>query len=126
MTGTLRLIVLIITALYLGLNMSQASAPDPSMLILRATNPNLVSEKIAISLARKLIEEVYGHDELKAQEPLKIQDGGGTWKVEGSRQFDDKPSAENLPDYGRVELVVSKADCQILKFTREMMLIPPR
>jgi len=96
------------------------------MLLLQATNTKLISEKIAVSLARDLIEEVYGKDELKTQEPLKALDGGETWIIEGNRKFGDKPTAENLPDYGKVELVVSKSDCRILKFTWEFMLSPPR
>jgi hypothetical protein len=81
--------------------MSQSSPLDPSMLLLRAINTKLVSEKIAISLARNLIEEIYGKDELRAQEPLKALDGGETWIIEGNRKFGDIPTSDNLPDYGR-------------------------
>jgi hypothetical protein len=57
-----------------------------------------------------VIADYYGADELAAQEPLEVEDGGNVWKVTGSR-------IRKRYDSGPIEACVSKLDAAIVSLT---------
>ncbi len=70
----------------------------------------LVSAPTALSLIKMVIADYYGAEELAAQEPLKVYDGGSVWKVTGSR-------VRQRYGRGEIEADVSKLDAALLRLT---------
>ncbi len=58
---------------------------DVSMIGFTALRVQLVSATTALALIKMVITDYYGENELAAQEPLKVEDGGNVWNVSGSR-----------------------------------------
>jgi hypothetical protein len=83
---------------------------DVSMIVFTAAGEQLISSATALALIKMVIADYYGADELAAQEPLKVDDGGNVWKVTGSR-------ARKRYDRGPVEASVSKLDGAIVCLT---------
>jgi hypothetical protein len=55
------------------------------MIVFTGAGVQLVSPATALALIKVVISDYYGPDELAAQEPLKVDDGGAVWKITGSR-----------------------------------------
>ncbi|RBP15868.1 hypothetical protein DFR50_107138 [Roseiarcus fermentans] len=83
---------------------------DVSMIVFTAAGTQLVSSTTALALVKMVIEDYYGSDELVAQSPLKVEDGGSVWKVTGSR-------ASQQYARGPIEVSVSKLDAAIVSLT---------
>jgi hypothetical protein len=108
-------------ALGAGVAMAAGEGEDPSMLIYGAAQTELATRDVARKLAEMVVKNVYGEAELDAQSPLKVYDGGDRWVIEGSRQ----PSLSNVDPAllnGRVEVVILKRNCQILKLVQHLSL----
>ena len=69
-----------------------------------------ISAATALALVKMVIADCYGAEELAAQEPLKVEDGDGVWKINGSR-------IRQPNDRGPAEASVSKLDATILSLT---------
>jgi hypothetical protein len=83
---------------------------DVSMIVFTAAGERLISSATALALVKMVIADYYGQDELAAQEPLKVEDGGNVWKVTGSR-------FRKRYDRGPIEAFVSKLDAAIVSLT---------
>ncbi len=81
-----------------------------SMIGFTGLGVQLVSAPTALSLIKMVIADYYGPEELAAQEPMKVDDGGAAWKVTGSR-------VRELYGRGAIEADVSKLDAAILRLT---------
>lgn len=88
----------------------EKSERDVSMIVFTAAGVQLVSSATALALIRMVIADYYGPEELAAQEPLKVNDGGSVWKVTGSR-------VPKQYDRGPIEASVSKLDAAIVSLT---------
>jgi hypothetical protein len=70
-----------------------------------------------------VVEEVFGTEELRKQGVFHIGDGGDRWIIEGSRQRDASiPEDQTGP--GKVRVIISKIDCQILALERDALIAP--
>jgi hypothetical protein len=58
-----------------------------SNLLFRYSKAKIISKDLALYVARAVVEEVYGNDELERQGAFRASDGGDSWIVEGSRRF---------------------------------------
>ncbi len=83
---------------------------DVSMIVFTAAEVQLISSTTALALIKMVITDYYGSEELTAQEPLKVEDGGCVWKVTGSR-------VPKQYDRGPIEASVSKLDAAIVSLT---------
>jgi hypothetical protein len=81
-----------------------------SMIGFTAMGAQLVSAPTALALVKMVIADYYGPNELAAQEPMKVDEGGAVWKVTGSR-------ARERYGRGEIEADVSKLDAAILRLT---------
>ena len=75
----------------------------------------LITEELALEIAKLVFIEEFGREEFELQQPLTVQDEGDTWVVEGSREYD-----ENAPRMhyqlldGKVLIEISKENGAIL------------
>ena len=83
---------------------------DVSMIVLTAAGEQSVSSSTALELIKRVIADYHGPEELAAQEPLMVEDGGNVWTITGSRIR--KPY-----DIGPVKASVSKLDAAIVSLT---------
>jgi hypothetical protein len=95
-----------------------------SNLLFRYSKAKIISKDLALHVARAVVGEVYGKDELERQGEFHASDGGDTWIVEGSRRLGDYPTPENQSAPGKVRVVISKVDCQILALEQDAMIMP--
>jgi hypothetical protein len=107
--------------------MARSPSDYMSNLLFRYSKAKIISEELALYVARAVVEEVYGKEEFEKQGSFHATSDteGGAWIVEGSRQFGDYPSPENQLASGKVRVVISKIDCQILALEQEAQIIPP-
>lgn len=97
---------------------------DVSMLLLGAGGVQLASPEIALSLAEMIFKKIYGEADLSAQMPLHIGDGGDRWIVDGSGNSSEAATPEDQPVKGKMEIVILKRNCQILKLVQYGQLAP--
>ena len=83
---------------------------EVSMIVFTALGEQLISAATALALVKMVIADYYGAEELAAQEPLKVEDGGAVWKINGSR-------IRQPYDRGPAEASVSKLDAAIVSLT---------
>lgn len=105
--------------------MSNPDMPSHPMQLRRILQQKLVSREVALEIARLIIKDNDGEDELRLQEPLLASEIGDDWEIVGSRQvnYDDgrPPGALRL---GRIELIISQWDGQIRNFVQEHGAFP--
>jgi hypothetical protein len=85
-------------------------ALEESEIVFTGLGKEPISAATALALIKMVIADYYGAEELAAQEPLKVEDGDGVWKINGSRIR--QPNGR-----GAVEASVSKLDATILSLT---------
>lgn len=112
----------IICALSLMLiwNVESAMANENEDLIMflnRVSGIELATEPIAVALAEMLFRHVYPDDDFESQLPLKVTDQGDRWLIVGSRDPADYPLGELEVAHGAFEMVILKANCQVVRFT---------
>jgi hypothetical protein len=99
---------------------------DPPMLLLRGAGGELASRPIALTLAEMIFKNVYGDEDFKTQAPLHIVDGGDRWIIEGGRRTEEHPAPPGEPARGKAQIVILKANCQVVKLTQKMVLPAPK
>lgn len=68
--------------------------------------------EIAVKIARMLLVEVYGEQQIKEQEPFSVNLRNGIWHIEGNLKI---PKGTIV--FGGVFYIeISQKDCQVLKF----------
>jgi hypothetical protein len=74
----------------------------------------LITEDLALEIAKLLLIREFGSDDFELQQPLSVKDEGDAWLVEGSREFDyDAPRADR-PE-GSAQMVDGNALVEISK-----------
>ncbi len=87
---------------------------DGSMHIRAAAGQLLISRDTAMAICKMVVIDLYGEDEYKSQQPLRVEDGSNVWRAYGSRALRSGATAE---DRGPLEMSVSKFDGAIVSFT---------
>jgi NTF2 fold immunity protein len=95
---------------------------DISMLVYRAGGVELASSQIGLALAEMIFKRIYGESDFQTQTPLHLEDGGDRWIIEGRRRAEDYPMPPGQASSGKVQIVILKANCQILKLTQKTQL----
>ena len=73
-----------------------------------------ISRDTALAIYRLVITDLRGTDELRAQEPLTVEDGANVWTIAGSRVR--KPLGDaSVP--GPIKMSISKLDGAIVSLT---------
>lgn len=105
--------------------MSSGQGSEFSMEVLKAAGVQLATREVAVGLAELLLKSSYGADELEIQRPLIAKDGGDRWIIEGSRRFGQAKTDRDDVDFGKIEIVIAKSDCRILKFIGDAKIRSP-
>jgi hypothetical protein len=92
---------------------------DPSMLLFHAAGVELASREIALALAEMIFKTVYGDEDFQTQTPLRAEDGGDRWVIEGSRRAEDYPVRPGQASEGKVQIVILKSNCQVVKLSQK-------
>ena len=88
--------------------------PDVSMISRVAMGETLISREAALAIYTLIIVDCRGAAELRAQEPIEVQDAGNVWAVSGSRPIEGRETR----DYGGpIGMSISKLDGAIVSFT---------
>jgi len=119
-TGKL-LLVLVVLGLLKGAS-AMAGDEDVSMMLFRGSGGQLATREIALKLAEMVFKGVYGEEDYKEQLPWNITDGGDRWIIEGSRKADAFPPPPGKMNKGKAEVVILKANCQVVKFQQKAPL----
>jgi len=85
--------------------------PDASMIGRVALGEQLISRETALTIFKLVIADCRGADELRAQEPIAIEDGGNVWRVTGSRPVEGR---ETMAYSGPISMSISKLDGAIV------------
>jgi hypothetical protein len=85
-------------------------ALEESEIVFTALGKEPISAATALAIVKMVIADYYGAQELAAEEPLKVEDGGGIWNINGSR-------IQQPYDRGPIMASVSKLDAAILSLT---------
>jgi hypothetical protein len=88
--------------------------PDYTMLSRRWSGETLITTETALELARSVHRNLYGADDLSANEPLTATEDGDNWIVRGSKKM--KELRANEPLDGPMIMKISKYDAQILSY----------
>jgi hypothetical protein len=88
--------------------------PDASMIGRVALGEKLISRDTALAIYRLVIADCRGGDELRAQEPLAVEDRDNIWRISGSRQVEGR---ETIAYSGPICMSISKLDGAIVSFT---------
>ena len=91
---------------------------DISVMLFQARGKIMATREIALAMAEMLIPRAYGEGELEAQSPLKIEDGGDRWIIEGSRTDEDESLQPGRIHHGEAIVEISKSNCRVLKIAR--------
>jgi hypothetical protein len=91
---------------------------DISMTLFAAGGARLVSRELALIVAETVFKIAYGEDDFSSQLPLNVSDGADRWVIEGSRRPEDHPPPEGEPAKGRVEIVILKRNCRIVRLVQ--------
>jgi hypothetical protein len=73
----------------------------------------LISRDTALAIFKMVIVDSRGADELRAQEPIAVEDGGNVWRITGSRPIEGR---ETIAYSGPISMSVSKLDEAIVSF----------
>ena len=88
-----------------------------SMWLHRSLGTKLISENIALQLARLVTAERYGQIEVDRNEPLHATSDGDAWLVRGSQSEDFNAEHPPRPDWhGPLRMRISQFDAQILDY----------
>ncbi|MGL4967864.1 MAG: NTF2 fold immunity protein [Inquilinus sp.] len=89
---------------------------DLSMVLRRAAGSDLVDSQLALTVAETLFRKEIGDERLEKQLPLQVTDLGPSWLVKGTpNALNPGQSPTGLRD-DYTEIVISKADCRIIRF----------
>ena len=88
--------------------------PDYTMLSRRWRGDTLITSDIALEIARRVHVNVYGQEDLSANEPLSATETGNNWIVRGSKPI--RPVRPDQPLDGPLVMKISKFDGQILTY----------
>ena len=91
----------------------------------------LITEDLALEIAKLLLVREFGPDDFALQQPLTVKDEGDAWLVEGSREYDYDAPRTNRPE-GGAQMVdgsavveIAKENGAILALTRFVDLAEP-
>lgn len=99
---------------------------DLSMYLYLMVAERLITRSTALMIARLVLEDRFGSQEVVLQEPLRIEERGNTWVISGSRQPDwDDGRPRGALRHGRAEVIISQLDGRIIKLAIEAPIPPP-
>jgi len=103
----------------------EGSGHDLSMYLYATLGEKLITRTTGLAIAKMVLQDRFGHQEVVAQEPFDIDEEDGTWVIKGSRQpnWDDGRPREAMR-HGKAEVVISQFDGRILKLTVDAPLPP--
>ncbi len=87
--------------------------PDASMIGRVALGEKLISRDTALTIYKLVIADCRGADELRAREPIVVEDGGNVWRINGSRPIEGR---ETMAYSGPISMAISKLDGAIVSF----------
>jgi hypothetical protein len=93
---------------------AKSSQPDFSIVSRRLNGVKLVTQEIALQLARLVHGFVEGAESLAANEPLLITEAGDDWVITGSRTGSYDGTLPGL--VGPLSMRISQYDAQILSY----------
>ncbi|MDR3497751.1 MAG: NTF2 fold immunity protein [Parvibaculum sp.] len=99
-----------------------AEDEDISMLLWRSADRDLATREVALAMATMIFKNIYGDLDFESQLPLHITDAGDRWNVEGSRKAEEHLPSKGEAAKGRVEIVILKSNCQVVKLTQKTYL----
>lgn len=74
----------------------------------------LITQDLALGIAKLLLAQEFGPDDLALQQPLTVKDEGDAWLIEGSREFDYDTPRTDRPE-GSAQMVDGNALVEIAK-----------
>jgi NTF2 fold immunity protein len=98
---------------------------DLSMYLYLTLGERLISRATALAMARMVLQDRFGSEEAKLQEPLVVEEQGDAWAIMGSRQAtpnDGRPPGALR--HGKATMIISQRDGRIIKLAVEAP-IPP-
>ena len=98
---------------------------DLSMYLYLMVGERVITRSTALVIAKLVLGDRFGSEEVALQEPLRIEERGDTWVISGSRQpdWEDGHPREALR-HGKAEVIISQRDGRIIKMAVEAP-IPP-
>jgi hypothetical protein len=79
----------------------------------------LITEELALEIAKLVFIREFGHEDFELQQPLTVQDEGDTWVIEGSREYnEDAPRVHYQLVDGRTLIEIAKENGAILALER--------
>lgn len=87
----------------------------PSMLIYKARKAVLISRETAEEIAKRIVHDMWGEDDVRFQCPLDIRNDGDVWTIKGTGQVDPQAQMDMRTRKGRLNMVISKHTGEILK-----------
>ena len=90
------------------------------MLILKAAGQDLVTQEIALTIARMVFDRQIGAGTTQSQSPLQVTDLGDRWEISGSNVIGSSIDLAD-PLGGRLKMVIMKRDGQIVMLKRELI-----
>lgn len=103
----------------------EGSGHDLSMYLYSTLGEKLITRATGLAIAKMVLQDRFGPQEVVAQEPFDIKDEDGTWVIKGSRrQHWDDGRTRDAMRHGKAEVVISQFDGRILKLSIETPLPP--
>lgn len=89
---------------------------DLSMYLYLMVGEKLITRETALAIARMVLRDRFGSEEVDHQEPFHVEERGDTWVVVGNGvpDWNDGRPREALR-YGRAEVILSQHDGRIVK-----------
>lgn len=85
----------------------------------------LITEEIALEIAKLMFIREFGSADFELQQPLTIQDDGESWLIEGSREYDYEAPRDSQMVEGKAMIEIAKENGAILALTKTVDLADP-
>lgn len=85
----------------------------------------LITDEIALEIAKLMFIREFGPEDFQLQQPLTIRDEGNSWLVEGSREYDYEAPRDNQIVEGKALIEIDKENGAILALTKTVDLTGP-
>jgi len=98
---------------------------DLSMYLYLMVGEKLMTRATALALAKMLLHDRFGAEEVDHQEPFHVEERGDTWVIVGNGvpDWNDGRPREALR-HGRAEVVLSQLDGRIIKLAVDAAMPP--
>jgi hypothetical protein len=87
----------------------------------------LITEEMALEIAKLVFIREFGSEEFERQQPLTVQDEGDSWVIDGSREYDEAaPRVHHQLVDGKTLIEIAKENGAILALEKLSAFADPK